>query len=247
VEMAPSLLLPFHPTLREYAKRQLAQRGVDIRLGTRILEVQSDCVVLAEGQLLPSDLTVWAAGVAAPPAVAAWNVPQGKGGRILVGPDLRVQGSDRIFAVGDIALNPNDPLPQLAQPALQEGRHAATQIVRLSRGEETEPFSYHDKGIMATIGRRSAVVQLAQGPRVTGTPAWLAWLGLHLVYLLGYRNRASTLINLSWRYIAWGHGGGVIVGDEPQEALPSARTPAVLPSNPDGGQTDALHGEASRS
>jgi NADH:ubiquinone reductase (H+-translocating) len=251
VEMAPSLLLPFHPALREYARRQLAQRGVDIRLGTRILEVQPDCVILAEGKALPSDLTVWAAGVAAPPAVAAWDVPQGKGGRILVGPDLRVQGSDRIFAVGDIALNPNDPIPQLAQPALQEGRHAATQIVRLSRGERTQPFDYHDKGIMATIGRRSAVVQLARGLRVTGTPAWLAWLGLHLVYLLGYRNRVSTLINLSWRYIAWGHGGGVIVGDEPQEALPSARTPAALPSRPDGGRPDAdraaaLRGEASQ-
>jgi NADH dehydrogenase len=246
VEMAPSLLMPFHPSLREYASRQLAQRGVDIRLGTRILEVQPDCVVLAEGQSLPSDLTVWAAGISGPPAVAAWNVPQGKGGRILVGPDLQVQGHDRIFAVGDIALNPNDPVPQLAQPALQEGRHAAAQIARLARGEQTKPFSYHDKGIMATIGRRSAVVQLARGPRVTGTPAWFAWLGLHLVYLLGYRNRVTTLINLSWRYIAWRHGGGVIVGEEPAEALPSARTPAALPSPADGDRTGALQGEASR-
>jgi NADH:ubiquinone reductase (H+-translocating) len=254
VEMAPSLLLPFHPSLREYARQQLAQRGVDIRLGTRILEVQPDCVVLAEGQSLPSDLTVWAAGVAGPQAVADWNVPQGKGGRILVGPDLRVQGHDRIFAVGDIALNPNDPIPQLAQPALQEGRHAAAQIARLSRGEQTESFGYRDKGIMATIGRRSAVVQLARGPRVTGTSAWFAWLGLHLVYLLGYRNRVTSLINLSWRYIAWRHGGGVIVGDEPAEALPSARTPAAL-GRTDGGRPDGdragdragvLHGEASR-
>jgi NADH:ubiquinone reductase (H+-translocating) len=256
VEMAPSLLLPFHPKLREYARQQLAKRGVDIRLDTRILEVQPDCVVLAEGQMLPTDLTVWAAGVAAPPAVASWDVPQGKGGRILVGPDLRVQGHDRIFAVGDIALNPNDPIPQLAQPALQEGRHAAAQIARLTRGEPTEPLSYHDKGIMATIGRRSAVVQLARGPRVTGTPAWFAWLGLHLVYLLGNRNRITTLINLSWRYIAWGHGGGVIVGDEPAEALPGARRPAALPSGtdgalpdgdrPEGDQASALRGGASR-
>jgi NADH:ubiquinone reductase (H+-translocating) len=74
---------------------------------------------------------------------------------------------------------------------------------------------------MATIGRRSAVVQLARGERITGTLAWFAWLGLHLFYLLGYRNRISTLINLSWRYLAWGHGGGVIVGDEPSEPLPS--------------------------
>jgi NADH dehydrogenase len=217
VEMAPALLMPFHPKLREYARRQLAARGVDIRLDTRILEVLPDRVVLADGQSLPSDLTVWAAGVAAPPPVARWNLPQGQGGRILIGPDLRVQGDDRIFAVGDIAVYPDEPSPQLAQPALQEGRHAAAQVVRLLHGEPTEPFSYHDKGIMATIGRRSAVVQLARGGRITGTLAWLVWLGLHLLYLLGGRNRVSTLINLSWRYIAWGHGGGVIVGDEPPE------------------------------
>jgi len=219
VEMAPALLMPFHPKLREYTRKQLAARGVDIRLDTRILEVLPDRVVLGDGQSLPSDLTVWAAGVAAPRPVAGWNLPQGPGGRILIGPDLRVQGEDRIFAIGDIAIYPDEPSPQLAQPALQEGRHAAAQVVRLLHGEPTEPFSYHDKGIMATIGRKSAVVQLGRGGRITGTLAWLVWLALHLLYLLGGRNRVSTLINLSWRYIAWGHGGGVIVGDEPPETL----------------------------
>ena len=219
VEMASGLLMPFQPRLREYTRKQLATRGVDIRLDTRILEVLPDRVVLGDGQSLPSDLTVWAAGVAAPRPVASWNLPQGPGGRIVIGPDLRVQGDDRIFAVGDIAIYPDEPSPQLAQPALQEGKHAAAQIVRLQHGEPTEPFSYHDKGIMATIGRRSAVVQLGRGARITGTLAWLAWLALHLLYLLGGRNRVSTVINLSWRYIAWGHGGGVIVGDEPPEPL----------------------------
>jgi NADH dehydrogenase len=185
--------------------------------------VAPDHVLLGDGTSLRSDLTVWAAGVAAPDEVKGWGVPQGKGGRVLVGPDLRVEGSDRIFAVGDIALQPGEPSPQLAQPALQEGRHAARQIVHLVRGEPTEPFSYHDKGMMATIGRRSAVVQLPRGARITGTLAWLAWLALHLMYLLGNRNRVATLINLSWRYIAWGHGGGVIVGDEPTEPLPSEK------------------------
>ena len=215
IEMAPALLMPFHPKLREYARKQLADRGVDIRLNTKILEVAPDRVVVGEGQSLHSDLTVWTGGVAAPEAVAGWGLPQGKSGRILVGPDLRVKGSGRIFASGDIAIEPDEPSPQLAQPALQQGRHVAAQITRLLRGEQTEPFRYHDKGIMATIGRNSAVVQLARGLRITGTLAWLAWLGLHLLYLLGYRNRIATLINLSWRYIAWGHGGGVIVGDEP--------------------------------
>jgi NADH dehydrogenase len=91
-------------------------------------------------------------------------------------------------------------------------------VERLVKGQPTVPLAYHDKGIMATVGRRSAVVQLPHGVRVRGTLAWLAWLGLHLVTLLGGRNRLSALINLSWRYVSWGHGGGVIVGDDPQPA-----------------------------
>jgi NADH dehydrogenase len=215
VEMAPVLLGPFNERLQQYALKQLRHRGVDIKLSTEIHEVTADQVLLASGESLPSDLTVWAAGVAASGTTAGWGLPQGKNGRIVVGPDLRVQGQDRIFAVGDIAINPDDPTPQLAQPALQMGGHAAKQIVRLTKGQATVPFRYHDKGIMATIGRKSAVVQLAGGLRIRGTLAWLAWLALHLVYLLGGRNRVSTMINLSWRYLAWGHGGGVIVGDDP--------------------------------
>ncbi len=215
VEMAPSLLGPFHQKLREYARVQLLARNVDVRLDSKISEVTPDHVRLAGGDDVPSDITVWAAGVAADPAVAGWGLPQGKNGRLLVGPDLRVHGQDRIFAVGDIALNPDDPTPQLAQPALQMGRHAAAQIRRLEAKAPTETFKYHDKGTMATIGRRSAVVQLARGPRLRGTLAWLAWFALHLVYLLGGRNRVSTLINLAYRYVFWGHGGAVIVGDEP--------------------------------
>jgi NADH dehydrogenase len=220
--MAPHLLGPFHPKLQEYARTQLLDRGVDVRLDTRIGEVTADQVRLAHGEDLPSDITVWAAGVAAGPGVAGWGLPQGTNGRIVVGPDLRVQGQDRIFAAGDIAVNPDDPTPQLAQPALQMGKHVAAQIVRLEGKQPTEPFKYHDKGIMATIGRRSAVVQLAGGLtgglRLRGTLAWLAWFALHLVYLLGGRNRVTTLINLTYRYLFWGHGGAVIVGDEPVSA-----------------------------
>ena len=223
VEAAPSLLGPFHPKLREYARVQLARRGVDIRLNTRIEEVTATQVLLAEGEPVPSDLAVWAAGVAASGAVAGWGLPQGHGGRILIGPDLRVQGQDRIFAVGDVAIYPDNPTPQLAQPAIQMGRHAAAQIVLLEGKAATVPFTYHDKGTMATIGRRSAVVQLAGGLLMRGTLAWLAWFALHLVYLLGGRNRVSTLINLTYRYVAWGHGGAVIVGDEPE---PGGATPA---------------------
>jgi NADH dehydrogenase len=176
-------------------------------------------VLLASGDELPSDFTAWAAGVSAPEAVASWGLPQGRGGRILVGPDLRVEGQDRIFAAGDIALSEDTPLAQLAQPAIQMGRHAGKQIARAIAGRPAGAFRYHDKGIMATIGRRSAVVELAHGPRFRGTLAWLAWLGLHLVTLLGGRNRLSALLNLTYRYLTWGHGGGVIVGDDPPTAI----------------------------
>ncbi len=214
VEMAPVALGPFDRALQAYARKQLVARGVDVRLDTAIKEVSKDQVMLADGRALRSDITVWAAGVAAPEAVSGWGLPQGKNGRIVTGPDLRVAGQDRIFAIGDIALIDGQPLPQLAQPALQMGRFAAEQIGRLIAGQATASFSYHDKGIMATIGHRSAVVQLPHRIRIRGTLAWLAWLALHLVTLLGGRNRISALINLSWRYLTWARGGGLIVGDE---------------------------------
>jgi NADH:ubiquinone reductase (H+-translocating) len=98
------------------------------------------------------------------------------------------------------------------------GRFAAEQIARLEAGKPTGRFAYHDKGIMATIGRRSAVVQLPKGVRMRGTLAWFAWLGLHLFFLLGSRNRISALINLSYRYLSWGHGGAVLVDSDPPPA-----------------------------
>ena len=220
VEMGQYLIPPFDTRLRDYAYKQLEARGVDVRLGTTIREVTPDSVIVADGQTLHSDITVWAAGVAGPQAAAHWGLPQGRGGRIVVQPDLRVKGQDRIFAIGDIALVEHQPVPQLAQPALQAGRHAAGQIRLLAAGQATTTFTYHDKGIMATIGRRSAVVQLPRAIRIRGTIAWLAWLALHIVTLLGNRNRISALMNLTWRYLTWAHGGGLIVGDDPPEGSP---------------------------
>ena len=234
IEQAPALLGPFHPALRDYTRRQLAARGVDVRLGTAIAEITPRQVVLADGSALPSDVTVWAAGVAAPEAADRWGLPQGRGGRILIGPDLRVTGHDRIFAVGDIALIEDQPLPQLAQPALQMGKHAAGQIGRLEAGRPTVAFRYRDKGIMATIGYRSAVVELPRRVRIHGTLAWLAWLALHLITLLGGRNRITALVNMSWRYLTWQHGGGFIVGDGM-----TGLTPLAGPAGTAAGQTAA--------
>jgi NADH:ubiquinone reductase (H+-translocating) len=172
-------------------------------------------VVLAGGERLPSDLTVWAAGVTAPDTLSAWDLAQGRSGRIKVGPDLRVSGHERIFAIGDIALADGEPIPQLAQPAIQMGRFVAEQIARLAAGKPTGRFVYHDRGTMATIGRRSAVAQLRYGIRLRGTLAWFAWLGLHLVELLGGRNRIITFINLAYRYLTWGRGGALLVDSDP--------------------------------
>ncbi|HMH94448.1 MAG TPA: NAD(P)/FAD-dependent oxidoreductase [Streptosporangiaceae bacterium] len=218
IEQAPALLAAFKPREREYARRELQQRGVDVLLGTAIKELAPGEVLLANGTSVPSDITVWAAGVAAPEAIGQLGLAHGHSGRLLVGPDLRVQGEDRIFAAGDISVSASDPVAQLAQPAIQQGRHAAQQILRLIAGQDTAVFHYHDKGIMATIGSRSAVVELPVGVRLRGTLAWLAWLGLHLYTLLGNRQRINTLVNLSWRYLTWSRGGGIIVGDDPTEA-----------------------------
>jgi len=144
VERAPALLMPFHPALREHTHRALVRRGVDVRLGAAIAEITPNRVILADGSALPSDVTVWAAGVAAPEAVSSWGLPQADGGRVLTGADLRVTGQDRIFAVGDIAIIDGQPLPQLAQPALQMGKHAADQVRRLVHGQPTEGFRYLD-------------------------------------------------------------------------------------------------------
>jgi NADH:ubiquinone reductase (H+-translocating) len=214
IEMGPALLTPYRNSLREYTRHQLLSRGVDVLLGTAIKEVRAGSVLLADGTEQRSDITVWAAGISAPDAGWTGVLPRGKGGRIEVGADLQVSGLDRVFAAGDVSLNEQAPAPQLAQPAIQQGRHTGKQIVRLMAGRPTEPFKYHDKGIMATIGRRSAVVELPGGLRLRGTLAWLAWLGLHLIYLLGNRNRVVTLVNLSWRYLTWSRGGGVILGDD---------------------------------
>jgi NADH dehydrogenase len=215
VEMADVVLGPFHPKLQSYAAKALRERGVDLRLGTSVKQVRDDAVVV-EGpggqETIPAAAVVWATGITAAPIVGSWGLPTGRGGRIDVGPDLRVSGHPQVFAVGDVALDP-EGLPQVAQPAIQGGKHAGIQIRRMLAGSPTEPFRYHDKGSMATIGRSDAVVEFPFGLRLKGLLAWLAWLGLHIVELMGGRNRLATLINLSVRYFSWPRSLNIVVGD----------------------------------
>jgi NADH dehydrogenase len=213
VEMLDHVLSPFHPKLQQYAVRQLDKRGVDVRLSTSVQEVRPDAVVVKgpDGEeTIPAAVTVWASGITAKPIVGGWGLPEGKGGAIEVDADLRVKGHPDIFCVGDVAA---DGLPQVAQPAIQGGKHAGVQIRRILAGSPTEPFHYFDKGTMATIGRSDAVVQFPFGLRLRGTIAWLAWLGLHLFELMGGRNRLAAMINLSVRYFSWPRSLNIVVGD----------------------------------
>ncbi|MCW2811804.1 MAG: dehydrogenase [Friedmanniella sp.] len=212
VEMGEFLLAPFDDSLRKYALKELIKRGVDVRLKTAISEVHADHVDFKDGTTMPVDLVIWAAGVSGNPMLRDWGIPIGRAGRIEVNQDLRIVGQERIFAIGDASLIVEKPLPQLAQPAIQMGKFAAKQIARLHRGVETEAFSYYDKGTMATIGRGDAVLQMPTGLKMKGVPAWVGWIALHIVFLLGGRNRVQTLINLGSRY-AGPRRSNAIVGD----------------------------------
>src|SRR5512133_419558 len=212
VEMTNHLLGPFDDSLRKYALQELIKRGVDVRLNTAITEIEPDRVDFKDGSSMPVDLVIWAAGVSGDPVVRNWGLPIGRAGRIEVNDDTRVVGEERIFAIGDASVAVNNPLPQLAQPAIQMGRFAAKQIARLHRGLETQTFHYHDKGTMATIGRGDAVLEMPMGVRLTGVPAWIGWIVLHIAYLLGGRNRMQTLINLGSRYFG-PRRSNAIVGD----------------------------------
>jgi len=212
VEMTEHLLAPFDDALRQYALRELIKRGVDVRLKTAISEVEADRVDFKDGSSMPVDLVIWAAGVSGDPLIRDWGLPIGRAGRIEVNEDTRVIGEERIFAIGDGSIVVDNPLPQLAQPAVQMGKFAARQIARLHRGLETETFHYHDKGTMATIGRGDAVLQMPVGIKLKGIIAWLGWIVLHITYLLGGRNRVQTLLNLGSRYLG-PRRSNAIVGD----------------------------------
>jgi NADH dehydrogenase len=218
LEMADKVLAPFAPKLRDFSARALRERGVEVRLGTAVKEVREDGVELGNGDFLKAGVVIWATGVTVPKIVGTWGLPQGRGGRITVRDDLRVEGFDNIFATGDVAVTP-DPLPQLSQPALQEGQHAAQQIGALLLGRNTTPFSYRDKGTMATIGRRAAIADIklpfGRSLKLTGSIAWLIWMFVHIENLLANRNRLATFINLATKYFSPSRRTNPIVGDVP--------------------------------
>ena len=217
IEMADSLLTPFGPRSRDHALDALRRRGVEVRLSTRVSSVGDDHVVLDGGERLPAHTLVWAAGVQANPLARVLGVAQGPGGRIVVDRDLSVPDRPGLWVIGDLAHTPGavedgGAAPQLAPAAMQAGELVAANVLRTVAGEPTQPFRYRDKGTMATIGRRSAVAEIPGVPILVGSVAWAAWLVLHLVMLIGFRNRLSVLVNWAWNYLTWDRGPRLIFG-----------------------------------
>lgn len=212
IEGTSDLLGPFAPKLRDYAHLALVKQGVQVHLGSNVDRIEHDQVVLKNDKVIPAHIVIWCAGVSGHKEVADWGVPQGRGGRIEIDEFCRVRGLDNVYAIGDCAINPDNPLPQLAQPAKQMGKYVPKHILAVDAGQTIEPFSYVDLGTMATISRNAAVVEVGK-LQLTGFVAWLAWVVLHLALLLGGRNRLQAMINLGVRYIVYPHNAQSIVGE----------------------------------
>ena len=204
LEAAPEILGAMPPKQRQYAKERLGKMGVEVHCNTLVSDAEPGIVKLANGEEIPSKTLFWSAGVKAAPLADLIPVEKGHANRIKVNPDLSLPGYPNVFIAGDMAFVQQNgaPLPMVAPVAMQQGRHAARNIISLERDEKTEPFRYRDKGSMATIGRSSAVAT-GFGISLSGFFAWLAWLFLHLFYLVGFRNRIVVLLNWGWYY--WFH------------------------------------------
>jgi NADH:ubiquinone reductase (H+-translocating) len=203
VEALDSLLRGMPAKLARYASERLARRRVSVRLGAKVEAVEAAAVRLEGGPCIPTETVVWTAGVRGDPRVAEWGLPVGRGGRVPVSDVLSVEGRPEIFVIGDLAYREDEegqPLPQVAQVAIQQGRRAAENILRIVAGQDPAPFRYRDPGMLAVIGRNAAVAHVF-GFAFRGLSAWLLWLGIHISWLIGFRNRALVLLNWGWNYV----------------------------------------------
>ena len=202
VEASPQLFAMFKEKLQEYTKGTLEDFGVDVVLGEIVESIEPTRVTLKSGTVLEAHTLVWGAGLQANQLAGELGLELERGNRIEAEPDLSVAGHPEVFAVGDIAwitdAKTHDVLPQLGSVALQAGAKAGENISRLVAGKATEPFKYHDKGTMATIGRGAAVVQLPHGRTMKGETAWLAWGAVHLALLSTGEDRTKALVDWTW-------------------------------------------------
>lgn len=207
VEAGPRVLPALSPKLSERTKSDLEKLGVKVLTGAVVKEVKPRQIQFADGTSIPSEVSVWAAGVRGEPAIAKLNIPQ-ENGRVAVDPTMQVTNYPYVFAIGDAAGAKGTDgrfLPMVAPVAMQQARFVAKQIARLTSQKPLEKFKYIDKGSMATIGRHKAVVEV-KGIRIGGVIAWYMWLWLHLFYLLGGRNKIGTMADWTWNYLTFDRG-----------------------------------------
>jgi NADH:ubiquinone reductase (H+-translocating) len=223
IEGGPRLLATFDETLSNKTVEQLAELGVKVRSSTVVKEISREGVLLATGEHLAAKTIVWAAGVSSSPLLAAIGIEVDRAGRAKVSPDCSLPGHPEVFVIGDAAFLLGDdgkPLPGVSPTAMQQARHVAKIIAGELRGEKSRSaFHYRDKGSMATIGRSRAIAQVGK-LKLSGMLAWLAWLLVHLVYLIGFRNRLLVLFAWAWSYFTYRRGSRLITGDRLEAGTP---------------------------
>ena len=215
IEAGERLLPTFSPTLSKRTKKDLEKLGVKVLVGSPVAGVEHRKITLKDKQVLPSEITIWAAGVKGSDAMTQLSLPV-SGNRVVVEPTMQVKNYPNIWALGDIAgalAKDGSPLPMVAPVAIQQGKFIAKQIARLSSSKELKEFKYLDKGSMATIGRNKAVVEV-KGIKLSGPIAWLIWVALHLFYLLGGRNKITTIADWTWNYLTFDRGNRHIMDSQ---------------------------------
>ncbi|HET7874101.1 MAG TPA: NAD(P)/FAD-dependent oxidoreductase [Methylomirabilota bacterium] len=213
LEGGPRVLPSFPEGLSVAAEVALRRLGVEVRTNAQVTRITPDAVWIG-GQQIRSRAVLWAAGVAGSPLARSLGVPLDRAGRVIAEPDLSIPGYPEAFVIGDLAAfthQTGQPLPGLAPVAIQQGRAVAENVWRRLRGRPTRPFRYVDRGSMATIGRAKAVAVLGR-LSLSGLPAWLAWLLVHIMFLIGFRNRFLVLFQWAWAYFTYQRGARLITG-----------------------------------
>jgi NADH dehydrogenase len=212
IEAAPYVLGAFVPHLREAARRSLERKGIEVMLNTKVASVTDSSVRLGDGRELQASTIIWTAGVKASEVSRATGAHLLRQDRIQVDPSLQVPGHPVVFVIGDLAGagEGDERLPMLIPVAMQAGRHVAASISDMVRGGGARAFRYKDPGIMATIGRNSAVAQLGW-IHLSGFPGWVFWLIVHLVNVVSFRSRIIVLVNWAWEYLFYDRPVRIIV------------------------------------
>lgn len=230
IEGLPRVLPTYPEDLSESARKQLEKLGVEVRTNTRVTGIEPGLVRLGE-DTLPATVTLWAAGVQASP-LGKMLGPTDRNGRVMVEPDLSVPGHREVFVVGDMASlkdKHGKMLPGVAPVAIQEGAAVAKNIVHEAHGKPRLPFEYFDKGSLATIGRAAAVGEIGK-LHVSGFTAWFLWIFVHILYLVGFRNRLLVLIEWAWAYVTYQRSARLITGSTKLEGFDSASHPSKTDS-----------------